>query len=161
MAKRLDQAGRDGVDAVVAAAAALQRLGEASRIVEYLDPAWFVPQVGQGALALECRNGDTQTLGAIAVLNDPLAALALEAERAFLRELGAGCSIPVGAHARFHDGAISISGVMADPDGARSVRHTLSDSDPVVAGTVLARYLRDECGGGALIGPRNQSGEAS
>jgi len=154
MASRLAQAGRDGVDAVVAAAAALQRLEQETLIAEFLDPSWYVPQVGQGALALECRSGDSATIAHLGPLNDADASVALEAERAFLRELGAGCSIPVGAHATWRDGIVHVTGVMADPEGRRTVRHTVADSDPHVAGTALARYLRDDCGGGDLIASR-------
>jgi hydroxymethylbilane synthase len=98
MAKRLAQAGSNGVDAVVAAMAALERLDDAALVSERLDPRWFVPQVGQGALALEARSDDVATRAALAAINDPTALLAVTAERAFLEELGAGCSIPAGAH---------------------------------------------------------------
>ena len=151
MASRLGRAGRDGVDAVVAAAAARQRLEQESMIAEFLDPSWFIPQVGQGALALECRADNADAMRHLGPLNNADASMALEAERAFLRELGAGCSIPVGAHATWRDGVVHIAGVMADPQGRRSVRHTVADADPHVAGTALARYLRDDCGGGDLI----------
>ena len=155
MASRLARAGQDGVNAVVAAAAALQRLEQESLIAEVLDPSWFIPQVGQGALALECRVDDSETIRLVGPLNNVDASLALEAERAFLRELGAGCSIPVGAHAAWREGVVHITGVMADPLGRRSVRHAVTDADPRVAGIALARYLRDDCGGGALVAARS------
>lgn len=150
MATRLARAGRDGVDAVVAAAAALERLDERALVSEHLDPSWFVPQVGQGAIALEARRDDEDVLGALRLLNDANAELAVHAERAYLFELGAGCQVPTGAHATCDDGVVTLAGVMLAPDGTTSVRGQLSGRDPHALGHALARYLRDERGGGAL-----------
>jgi len=152
MATRLATAGANGVDSVVAAAAALVRLGEDDRIAERLDPSWFVPQVGQGALALEARMDDLDTLVVLEQINDHDAFACVGAERAFLRELGLGCSIPAGAHATMKSGVLSLRGVMIGVDGSRSVRSSLEGSNPELLGTQLARRLRDEMGGGALAG---------
>jgi hydroxymethylbilane synthase len=152
MARRLAAPGRDGVDAVVAAAAALERLDETARVSERLDPAWFVPQVGQGALALEVREDDETTRAIVARLTDAAAFDAVCAERAFLRELGTGCAIPAGAYATWRDGALSLSAVMVGYDGSASVRATHTGDDPEILGRALARELRDERGGGALPG---------
>lgn len=154
MATRLGAAGRDGVDAVVAAAAALDRLGESPAVADRLDPAWFVPQVGQGAIALESRADDADTVAALAAIDDAPAHRAVLAERAFLAELGAGCAIPAGAHARVVGDGLEVWGVMLDPDGARSVRASLSGADPHELGRALARRLRDEMGGGDLVAVR-------
>ncbi|MHB1905655.1 MAG: hydroxymethylbilane synthase, partial [Acidimicrobiales bacterium] len=81
MATRLAAAGRDGVDAVVAAAAALERLAVKPESGERLDPVWFVPQVGQGALALEAREDDLATRETLALIDDGSAHRALLAER--------------------------------------------------------------------------------
>ncbi len=152
MATRFAAAGRSDIDAVVVAAAALERLGENDLISERLDVAWFVPQVGQGALALEVRSDDDVTANWLAPLNDDDAMTALVTERAFLAELGAGCSVPCGAYAVVHDAAIVVSGVMLSADGSRSVRATLHGDDPLVLGRALALELRDVRGGGALAG---------
>lgn len=152
MATRLAEVGGRGIDAVVAAAAALERLGESSRVAERLDPSWFVPQVGQGALALEVRRGDGAALEALAPLNDEVAFATVSAERAFLRELGAGCSLPVGAYATWSSGVLTLSGLMIADDGSQSVRRTSTDKDPERLGRELARVLRDDQGGGALPG---------
>ena len=154
MATRLGAPGHDGVDAVVAAAAALERLGAEPAVVERLDPGWFVPQVGQGALALETREDDRAARAALAGIDDTLAHRALLAERAFLAELGAGCAVPVGAHATAHAGDLEIAGVMLDPDGARSARASRRGADPVALGRDLARHLRDDLGGGAFAAVR-------
>lgn len=152
MATRLAAPGRDGVDAVVAAAAALERLDSRHLIAERLDTAWFVPQVGQGALALEARADDADTLALLAQINDEEAVTAVTAERAFLSELGAGCSIPAGAYATIDEGIITLSGVMLGVDGARSVRASLGGSVANELGRQLAVLLRDGGGGGLLPG---------
>jgi len=152
MAKRLSKAGHDGVDAVVTAAAALERLGETGRIAERLDTEWFVPQVGQGALALEVRDDDHETMAIVAKITDADAMEAVLAERAFLGELGAGCSIPAGAYATLAQGVISLRGVMLAGDGSRSVRGVIEGRDPLVLGKQLAVQLRDHEGGASLPG---------
>jgi hydroxymethylbilane synthase len=152
MATRFAAASRSDIDAVVVAAAAVDRLEQNQLIVERLDIEWFVPQVGQGALALEVRDDDDETAKVMAELNVPDALTAVLAERAFLEELGAGCSVPCGAHARISDGSLSLSGVMLSVDGARSVRGVVTGEDPLALGRDLARELRDERGGGALAG---------
>ena len=154
MARRLSRVGEDGVVAVIAAAAALARLGVNPETREYLDPEWFTPQVGQGALALEVRADDAFTRSQLHVLDDPSSHRALLAERSFLVELGAGCSIPAGAHASVEGETVTLSGVMADVDGTRSVRGRLTGMDPVEVGRDLARRLRDDEGGATLAGWR-------
>jgi hydroxymethylbilane synthase len=155
MAARLATPGRDGVDAIVTAAAALERLGETSRVAERMDPDWFVPQVGQGSLALEARFDDAVTTLALNPLNNLDAFGALAAERAFLRELGAGCSIPAGAYATWASGELDLSGLMIAYDGSRSVRHRVNGRDPDTLGRDLARTLRDDLDGASLPGWRD------
>lgn len=152
MAKRFSAAGKNGVDAIVAAKAALERLGEEQLVSERLDPIWFVPQVGQGALALEARVDDEATREALDAINDASALRCVVAERAFLNELGAGCSIPAGAHAEENGSSLTLRGVMLASDGTKSVRGDLTAADPSSLGIALARLLRDDMGGGTLLG---------
>jgi hydroxymethylbilane synthase len=152
MATRFAVAGHGGVDAVVVAAAALERLGEGDLAAERLDTEWFVPQVGQGALALEVRDDDDVTAALLAPLNLRDAMTALLAERAFLAELGAGCAVPCGAYANLSGNTIALSGVMVSVDGSRSVRAVLNGDDADSLGRSLARHLRDEMGGAGLAG---------
>jgi hydroxymethylbilane synthase len=96
IARRLDQIPDGG--AIVMAVAALEVLGLTDRIAERLDPTRFVPAVGQGCVAAECRDGDTATAASLAAIDHAPTRHAVIVERAFLRELGSGCSLPVGAH---------------------------------------------------------------
>src|ERR1700691_2000012 len=140
MATRLAKAGSDGIDAIIAAMAALERLGETDIVSERLDPTWFVPQVGQGALALEARSDDVTTRASLAAISDPVALLAVTAERAFLEELGAGCSIPAGAHGIVEGETLTLRGVMLDLDGTKSVRAEFAGTDPRDLGQLLATH---------------------
>ena len=116
MATRFAQAGQGSIDAVVAAVAALERLGARALLAERLDPLRFTPQVGQGAIALETRLDDE--LGQlVGLIDDPAAHRCLEAERAFLVAIGAGCSVPAGAWCSDEDGELVLRAFMADDEG--------------------------------------------
>ncbi len=141
MATRLSAVGRDGVDAVVTAVAALERLDQSELISERLDPSWFTPQVGQGALCVEARADDRDSLELLAPLSDPAAWQTLHAERVFLRSLGAGCAVPAGAHAVLVDGVLTLRAVLLAPDGERVARAQVSGRDAVEVGEQAAREL--------------------
>lgn len=132
---RLARAEHD-LDAVVLAAAGLNRLGLAGRISERFDPGTFVPAPAQGALALECRADDAQTRAALAVLDDPATRLAALAEREVLAGLGAGCAAPVAAHARVLDGRLHLAARVVATDGTRVLKFATS---PEVADETAAR----------------------
>lgn len=137
---------RDGdFDAIVLASAGLRRLSLDVGAMP-LDPERFLPAPGQGALALEVRAGDERTATLLAPLHDPAALGACEAERAFLRELGASCQVPVAAHARVApDGGLRLDGLVASLDG-RAVLRDAVDAGPGgarEAGARLARALLD------------------
>jgi len=129
-------------DAIVVAAAALDRLGLADRITERLSTTVMLPQVAQGALAVECRDDDDETRARLAAIDDVNAHRAVDAERAFLAELGGGCDQPVGALAHVSDAGIEIEGMVASADGRVLVRETVRDADPETAGRALAAALR-------------------
>lgn len=132
------------IDAVVVAKAALDRLGIVPASVEVLDPSWCTPQVGQGALALEARTEDLEVLELAGEVNDPVAHRTVECERAFLAELGAGCSVPTGAWAQEMEGVLHLEGVLCAPETATVVRGTLEGTDPVAVGASLASQLREQ-----------------
>jgi hydroxymethylbilane synthase len=93
---RLDKVPDGG--AIVMAVAALEVLGLTNRIAEVLDPSEFVPAVGQGCVAVECRVDDRSTRQALRTIDHDATRRAVTIERAFLAELGSGCALPVGAH---------------------------------------------------------------
>ncbi|MGQ0803229.1 MAG: hydroxymethylbilane synthase [Actinomycetota bacterium] len=139
-------------DAVVVAAAGLDRLGLADRIAERLDPAVMLPQVAQGALAVECRADDTATRDLVAAVDDPAARAAVTAERAYLARLGGGCNLPCGALARVAgDGAVELEALLASLDGRIALRASGSGRDPEALGTEVAERLLTEEGGAMLL----------
>lgn len=138
MQTRLAKAER--FDAIVVAAAALDRLELADRIAERLEPSVMLPQVAQGALAVECRADDASTLALLAAIDDAEVRRPVDAERAFLAELGGGCSLPIGAHAT-GTMEITLEGLLATPDGRSVVRTVDTDADPVAVGRRVAASL--------------------
>ncbi|MGH9103824.1 MAG: hydroxymethylbilane synthase, partial [Acidimicrobiales bacterium] len=103
--------------AVVTALAALERLGLIGVATEVLEPEVLLPQAGQGALAIECREGDDETAALLATIDDASSHAALDAERAVLAELGGGCDAPVGALAVSCEGGLRLEAVVASPEG--------------------------------------------
>ncbi|HHT13433.1 MAG TPA: hydroxymethylbilane synthase [Propionibacterium sp.] len=131
---RLARVGTDDLDAVVLAAAGLQRLGMAEHITDHLD---ILPAPGQGALALECRSNDDEVAAELAALDHAPTRLAVEAERAVLAGLGGGCAAPIAAFG--HDEELE-AGVFALDGGSSTVtRVTLTDRAGQIAAEELAR----------------------
>lgn len=131
-------------DAIVLAAAGLERLGLSGRITQLLPPTLCLPAVGQGALALEARADNTETLELTAPLNDTATAVAVQAERAFLSRIEGGCQIPVGVYGTLAvNRVLALEAVIASPDGRQMYRHLIhSSADQGIAlGTALADEL--------------------
>ena len=145
------------MDAVVLARAGIARLARLDEVTEVLDPLQMLPAPGQGALAVECRAGDTELVAQVRdALDDPRTRAAVSAERAVLAALEAGCSAPVGAMAEIAEGddgeelwlrAVALSG-----DGRVAVRRSASGSpqDAEKVGRSLAEEMLDD-GASALI----------
>jgi len=108
-------------DAVVLAVAGLERLELADRITAVLDPDVVLPAVGQGALGLECRGDDAETIERLKAIDDPATHRATAAERAMLSRLRAGCHAPVGVRTGNADGRLWLQGVVLDSGGTRRV----------------------------------------
>ena len=139
-------------DAIVVAAAALRRLERTFAIDEVLDPSVVLPQVGQGALAVECRADDADVRERLASIEHGPSRLAVEAERAYLREIGEGCQLPVGALATVGaDGGVALTGMIASLDGHTLLRHGDHGDDAVALGRSVARHLLDDGGATALL----------
>jgi hydroxymethylbilane synthase len=118
---RLRKLTDEGLDALILAQAGLERLGLREEIVEILDPAWMLPAVGQGALGLECRADDHATVNFLRGIDDPAAWRAVLAEREFLRTLGGGCQVPIGALGQCTGQTLHLRGVVLDPEGQERV----------------------------------------
>ncbi|MGH7401016.1 MAG: hydroxymethylbilane synthase [Candidatus Rokuibacteriota bacterium] len=139
---RLDKLRAGAYDALVMAAAGLERLGLSPPHGTPLDPAEFVPAVGQGVLAVEARQADRELLELLRGVDDTRTRLAAVAERAFLARLGAGCHTAVAAHARLDGLTLVLTGVVASPDGTAVLR--ASAGGPADAGERLGTALADE-----------------
>jgi hydroxymethylbilane synthase len=147
---RLEKA--NAFDAVVVAAAALDRLGLADRIAERLDAAVVLPQVAQGALAVECRADDDETRGLLARVDDAAVRAAVTAERAFLAQLGGGCNLPCGALAETgDDGSLRLDALLGSLDGRLSLRARVAGRDPETVGAEAARRLIEDEGGRLVL----------
>ena len=153
MRTRLAKAG--GFDAIVVAAVALERLGLADEIAEVLETNVLLPQVAQGALAVECRADDVDTLALLGVIEHAPSRRVVDAERAFLGELGGDCSLPAGAHAVLDgddDGVVVLDALLASADGHVVLRHRVRGDDPAAVGVRAARDLLER-GGAVLLDP--------
>ena len=149
---RLEKLTSGGFDAIVMAAAALDRLELSLDVaVDRLDPSVMVPQVAQGALAIECRADDTETIEALRGIQDPATRRVFDAERAFLDELGGDCDLPAGAHAVLVGDTIEIVGMLSSLDGRVMIRERRTGDDPDALGRGVARFLLDERGGTDLL----------
>ena len=143
--RKLDE-GR--MDAIILAAAGLERLGHAGRIKEILPTSVCLPAVGQGALAIECRSNDEEVRSMLAFLNDDAVKQATDAERAFLGLIEGGCQVPIGVHADVNGTEIKIEAVIASLDGSAILRNTISGPSEQAAelGRQLGRQMLDDGG---------------
>ncbi len=152
MAKRVAKADEPGIDAVVVGCAGLDRIGLGGHITERLDPSLMLPQVGQGTVAVECRTDDMHTYELLRLINDALVEHDLLAERSYLRRLGAGCSLPIGAIVRRDDDQpIMLDAMIAAPDGSVVLRTSRAFIDGADVGAQCADSLLAN-GGRALLG---------
>jgi hydroxymethylbilane synthase len=142
---RLRKQAEGQYNAILLAAAGLIRLGWQDRITEYLDPAEFVPAVGQGALAIETRadGGIGHTI--VAQMDDPETRARLTAERAALKALGGGCQVPMGAHAILDQGTLKLHGIVISQDGRYTIRAKSEGpaNDAENIGATLGQFLLD------------------
>jgi hydroxymethylbilane synthase len=132
--------------AVVLAAAGIKRLNLEHRITEYLNIDVLLPAVGQGALSIEIRQNDPHIQPMIKPLDDPHTRAIVMGERAFLNHLGGSCQVPIAGHGMITDNTFSLTGLVADIDGSRILKATLSgpaDSTETI-GIGLAQQLLDQ-----------------
>jgi hydroxymethylbilane synthase len=158
---RLRKLAEGQVDAILLAAAGLDRLEKTEWARERLEPIDFCPAAGQGSLGIETRKDAFATIAAIAFLDHPATRFAVTAERAALAALGGGCQVPIGIHCRPSterslpaEDWVEIFGVVAAPETGSAVRVFYSaprtGADPVALGKLIARKLVD-AGAGPLL----------
>ena len=128
-------------DAIVLAAAGVTRLGLDKHITQYLPFDIMLPAPGQGALGIQSRAGDADTLHHLQAIDDSPTRLAVTAERAFLAALGGGCSLPVGALASVEGETIRLQGVVAALDGSHILRVSGAGEDARSLGESLAQKV--------------------
>ena len=146
-------------DAIVMAEAGLQRLGMTDVITEYLEPKWFVPAVGQGALGIEVRTDDRKTKNLVKHLNHLPSFLACTEERDFLSRVGGGCHAPVGAYVRFEGEAALMDVFVGTIDGSWHIHCEASvpSSDLVGLGRKLAEEVKNTEGSSAFFEELNHN----
>ena len=130
-------------DAVILAAAGLERLGHGDRIKAIIPSDVCLPAVGQGALAIECRTDDAEVRQMLDFLNDQPTVYATAAERAFLGLLEGGCQVPIGVHADVNGEQIKIEAIIAALDGSTVLRDTIEGAavDAVALGQELGKKM--------------------
>ena len=140
-------------DAIALACAGLDRLGLADQIAERLEVDVMLPQVGQAAIAVECRPDDYDMRPVVERIEHAATRHCVDAERGFLSELGGDCSLPAAAHATLAGDGLKVEGLIATPDGRTLLREEMTG--PASAGAALGRSLANlllhDRGGAALL----------
>ena len=148
---RLAKLGQGKADAIILAAAGLERLQRTAVIRERFAPEVLCPAPGQGALAIETRARDTEMQAALHPLDDRETRDAITAERRCLAALGGGCLVPIGAYCHRDGDELFLRAVVASADGTQVVSATARHTDPETLGERLAQQLLDQ-GAGAILG---------
>ncbi len=138
---RLAKLDGSNYDALVLAAAGLERLGLLAQAAELLDPQDFIPAPGQGTLAIEVRSADSRMTSLAEAVNHDATHAAVSAERAFLRALGGGCALPIGAYASVEGDALSLTGFIGAQDGRKLYRG--GASGPAATAEAIGRGLAE------------------
>ncbi len=138
---RLRKALEGQYDAIILAGAGLQRLGLEAHVTQWLPLETMLPAPAQGALAVQCRADDRETLDLLAALDHAPTRTAVTAERQFLLKLGGGCAVPVAALGLMNDeppASLRLMGLVASPDGKLVIKVTGEGNDPLILGSELA-----------------------
>jgi hydroxymethylbilane synthase len=137
-------------DAIILAAAGLNRLGKTQLVRQVIPFEVMCPAAGQGALGIEIRAGDSVTRQHLAFLDDAEAHATTTCERALLKKLGGGCQVPIGALAEVREGRLHLQAIVAEPDGSKILRESLDGTDPVQLGESVGEMLLQR-GGEAIL----------
>ncbi len=157
---RLSKLEAEDLDGLVLALAGLRRLGLEARVTEVLSVADSLPAVGQGVVAIECREEDSEVRGLLAGIEHAETRIAVVAERAFLKDLEGGCSVPLAGHATVEGGRVWLRGLVGRPDGTQVIQGELRGpaSDAEALGRALAKTLLGQGAGAILAAHRKPSG---
>ncbi len=137
-------------DAIILAAAGLNRLGKTESVRQVISAGVMCPAAGQGALGIEIRAEDTITRQHLLFLDNAAARASTTCERALLNTLGGGCQVPIGALAEVYDGRLHLEAIVAEPDGSKILRESRDGSEPVQLGESVGEILRQR-GGDAIL----------
>jgi hydroxymethylbilane synthase len=140
---RLEKLDNGDYDGVILACAGLVRLDMAARIKQRISSSWIMPAVGQGAVGLEAREGDEETLGLLSVLHHTDTADRIIAERALNRRLQGGCQVPIASYAMLDGDTLHLQALVGEPDGSKIIAGDISGhrSDGEQLGIKLADDL--------------------
>ncbi len=144
------------LDAIVLAAAGLERMGWSDKISERLSVDLCIPAVGQGALAIQCRSKDEEIRKILSVLDDATTRKIVQAERTVLARLNGGCQIPIGAFAEVNGNELTLTGIVGSSDGLKLLRETATGTDPVALGHAVADSLIEKGAGEILARVREE-----
>jgi hydroxymethylbilane synthase len=139
---RLSKLDHGDFDAIILASAGLIRLQLEDRIRNRIQPELILPAVGQGAVGIECREDDEETMQLLACLNDEPTSIRVRAERAFNHRLEGGCQVPIGGYAELEGNKLWLRGLVASPDGHRLIRGEIHGS--VEEAESLGRALAED-----------------
>ncbi|MGY0693166.1 hydroxymethylbilane synthase [Virgibacillus sp. FSP13] len=139
---RLRKLEEEDYDAIILATAGLKRMGWSEDLVtEFLDPEVCVPAVGQGALAIECREDDQEVNALLNELNDAYTTKTVTAERTFLHLLEGGCQIPIAGYAYLEGNEIVLTALVATSNGKTVLKEVVRGTDPVAVGREASEKL--------------------
>ncbi|SER75103.1 hydroxymethylbilane synthase [Gracilibacillus ureilyticus] len=142
---RLRKLKEENFDAIILASAGMKRMGWREDIVtQYLEPEICVPAVGQGALAIECREDDDELLDLLKKINDEYTERTVTAERTFLHLLNGGCQVPIGGYAYLDGEEVVLTALVASGDGKTVLKETVRGTDPVQVGREAADLLKKQ-----------------
>jgi hydroxymethylbilane synthase len=143
---RLSKLDNGDYDAIILAAAGLIRLGFSDRIRAFIEPDESLPAIGQGAIGIECRSDDERIKAFIAPLHHSETSTRLAAERAMNERLNGGCQVPIAGHATLDGEALTIHGLVGEPDGSKIIRASRSGptSEAISLGTAVADELLEK-----------------
>jgi hydroxymethylbilane synthase len=147
---RLRKLAEGEYDAVILAAAGLNRLGKTELVKQVIPKDLMCPAAGQGALGIEIRAGDATTRQLLAFLDDANARASTTCERALLNKLGGGCQVPIGAAAEVRNGRLHLDAIVANPDGSKILRESRDGEDPEKLGNDVGETLLRR-GGDAIL----------